>query len=259
MALTSTERSLCNKISTDYDSLVAPVKSSKKSITDAKQDLDTYLRGMTYSPDVDIDSALLQLANGVADAVPGDDRDAMNDIKNVLDRCSYLNGLAPVSAVIGTFNGVFDAIDDLIESLQSTVPEFGAGALASLINQLLNGVGIPGGDMLSALLAKADTLINCLSEVCVAGDPGYSGRLTLITNDLDNLYTDLNVVGNPLSPNYGKFDYDTLYGSIGMSAEQQAKVKRTTAGIDTSKANAKTAIGNSISAIKTLTKIGGFF
>jgi len=259
MALTPTEKSLCNKISTDYDSLVAPVKSSKKSITGAKQDLDTYLRGMIYSPDIDIDSALLQLADGVENAVPGDDRDAMNDIKNVIDDCAYLNGLAPVSAVIGTFNGVFNAINDLVDSLKLTVPEFGAGALASLINQLLNGVGIPGGDMLSALLAKADKLINCLAEVCVAGDPGYSGRLTLITNDLDNLYTDLNVVGDPLSPNYGKFDYDTLYSSVGMSTEQQAKINRTIVGVDAAKTNAKKAISNSISSIKTLTKIGGFF
>ena len=260
MALTATEKSLCNKVSTDYDSIVAPAKSAKTSIRGKTADLDTLLRGMVWSPDSKIDDAIDQLETGVAGMVPGDDAEALNDLASFIDNCSYLSGLAPVSAVVGSMNGLFEGIDDLVDSLKITVPEFGAGALANLINQLLAGAGLPGGDILSALLAKADNLINCLDLSCRAKDPSYNARLTIITTDLDDLYTDLNINGDPLNPNYGKFDYDKLYSNIGMSVVQQDKINKVITSVDKAKTDAKKAIDNSVSSIKVATKIiGGIF
>ena len=60
MALSSTQKSICNKMLSDYPALVAPVKSAKGSIKAAARDLDASLRSITFSDDNAINNAIDQ-------------------------------------------------------------------------------------------------------------------------------------------------------------------------------------------------------
>lgn len=259
MALTSTQKSICNKMLSDYPALVAPVKSAKGSIKAAARNLDSSLRSITFSDDNTINNAIDQLQDGVNEVVPGNDLDSMNDLKTFIDQCDYMKTFAPVSAVIGTVGGVFDEITNLVNNLNGTVPEFGAGALADTINSLLDGANFPGGDALSDLMKLADELINCVALGCAASDPSYIGGLDNITTDLQGLYDELNIVDDPADANYGKFDYESVYDDVGMSVSQKDKIDRVVESIGSQKSGAIESINSSISSVKSLAKIGGFF
>jgi hypothetical protein len=257
MALTPTQKSLCNKLVSDYGSLVSPVKSSKAVLKKNMSDLDSYIRGMTFSNPVDLNGAIDGFISDVEGSIPGDDISAMDDLGAFLQNCPYLSGLAPASAVGGTTGGIFDDIGNLIKGLVPSFPEFGASALADAINSALSGLGLPGGDDLGALLGKADGLLNCLSGLCASQDPSYIGSLTEISDDLQGLYDDLNIIDS--GPNMGKFDFDSFYTNAGMSPTQQAALNTVTNSIGSQKEAAASAVQNSIDKVKSLTKAGGFF
>lgn len=258
MALSPTQRSLCNKVASDYYTLVAPVKSAKRTIQSKTSDLDTYLRGLSYSPAEDVSNAVTSFENSVQNSIPGDADESIDELKGFLSQCDYLSDFAPTSTVKGTSAGIFDNINSLIDDLLSSIPEFGAAKIADAINSLLDGVGLPGGDLLSELLKKADKLLNCLSALCAAEDSSYTGNLSDISTDLQGLYDDLNIVDNPLSSNYGKFDYTSFYNNIGLTSTQQNTINNVTSVISTQKLGAQTAINNSIDAVKGFIK-GGLF
>lgn len=259
MALGRMEKTLCNKLVSDYYNLVAPVKAAKSVIKNAMADLDSYLRSMTFSPAEDVNSAINSFEDSINSQIPGTADQDMNKLKDFLANCPYLAAFAPSSTVGGTKNGIFDAINDKINELLSGVPEFGAGKIASQINSLLNGLSLPGGDALSALLQKADQLLDCLSSLCAAQDPTYAAPLSEATNDLNNLYTDLNIIDNPLSPDYGKFNYTSFYNNIGLTSSQSSALNLVTTNIDNQKSSSVDAVKNSVDKIKSLTKEGGFF
>lgn len=257
MSLSPTEKSLCNKLVSDYDSLVAPVKSAKSSIKKTMSDLDTYVRGMTFSNPVDLEGAIDDFIDNVESRLPGDDISAMDQLSNFMNNCTYLKDFAPSSSVSGTLGGIFDSIADTLTELVPNFPEFGASSLANAINDLLSGASIPGGDTLAALLAKADDLLNCLSALCATVDPSYIGDLDDISDDLQGLYDDLNLIDT--GPNKGKFDYTTFFSTAGLTAAQENAITTVTSSIDSQKAGAVDAVQSSIDKVKELTKLGGFF
>lgn len=254
MALSPMEKSLCNKLVSDYYKLVEPVKAAKAALRKAAADLDAFLRSMTFSPLAGLEAALNQFVNDVQDMLPGDTIDELDRLRDFLLACPYLAGLAPPTSLKGTIDGIFDNIRGLIDNLASLFPEFGAGNIADYINSLLGGFGIPGGDLLSDLLKQADQLIQCLSALCAAVDPSYVGGLNDITTDLQGLYEDLNIVDSPGDPNYGKFDYNTLYSAVGLNQTQIDALNNVQGTIGEQKSGAIDAVKKSIDAVKTYTK-----
>lgn len=255
MALTPTQTAMCNSLSQQYDALVAPVKLAKSSIRSKIRNFDSTLRSTSFSPLSQVQSAVDDLLNDTQASLPGDTSSDMGELKDFIDACDFFGALSPVSAVLGAASGAYDAIDNLIGNTSLTTPEFGLGGVADEINKLLSGSGFPGGSNLSDLLKQADQLLNCLSSLC----PGYSSRVSQISNDLQGLYTDLNIVDNPLDPNYGNLDYDAIYSAAGVSSADQEKVNLAIGGITNAKSTAKTAINNAANKVKETLKIGGLF
>jgi hypothetical protein len=255
MALTPTQTSLCNSLSQQYDTLVAPVKLSKSTIRSKVRNLESSLRTTSFSPLSQVESAVDDLLTDTQASLPGDTDADMEELKNFIDACDFFGTASPVSAVLGAATGAYDAIDNLVDNTSLTTPEFGLGSIADEINKLLSGSGFPGGSNLSDQLKKADNLLNCLSSLC----PGYSSRVSQIAADLTGLYTDLNIVDNPLDPNYGNLDYDAIYSNAGISSADQEKVNVAINGIANAKSAAKTAISNAAEKVKATLKIGGLF
>jgi hypothetical protein len=215
---------------------------------------------MTFSDPGLLNNDLNQFGSAVSDNLPGDQLSDLNDIKNFIDSCEYLEGLNPVSTMIGNVNGIFSEIDKLVNGFDLSFPEFGVGNFGSLIDKLLDGIpGAPGGDKISELLAKADKLLNCLSSACAAQDPTYIGDLTQKSAELQQTYDDLGLIDDPLDPNYGKFDYDAMYNDLGMSTQEIDAINSVKSSVNGSKDDGMDAISKTTDAIKQAKKIGGLF
>jgi hypothetical protein len=257
---TTTERSLCNKLLNDWGGLLTPLNSANGIIGGYASSLDSQLRNMQWSGTSALLNGISTLNSVIGNAIPGSTLNDMRALKQFLDQCVYLNGNNPLSAVLNTSKGIFNLIDDTLNSLYGTMPEFGVGKIAGYINQLLKGLGIPGGDMLSDIFKTADQLLNCLSQICYQYDPSYYGSyITSYTNQLDSLYTSMNIVSDPLSQNWGLFDYDTLYSNVGLTQPQISDINLVIDAVDTVKETSLASVTSSITVVKDLLGEGGFF
>jgi len=158
--------------------------------------------------------------------------------------------------MIGSVVGLYDKIDSYIDNLGLTVPELGLAKLADTLNKLLSGAGIPGGSNISTLFGQADRLIQCVSNLCLESE--YQVWVIAATDTLDGLYADFNVVSDPLDPNYGYFNYTSVYTDIGLNVDQIANINIAIDGVTSIKNDALSAVNSTISSIKSLIP-GGFF
>lgn len=256
MAFTKTQRSLCNKMVTEFDALITPVIAAKSQIQQAQREMKSMLNGMSFTAPNIIQAEASALKQAAAELYPGDSLEEMESMKNMIDGCDYLKALAPAAAIIGTTLGIFDNMANLVNS--STIPEFGVASIGGFIDDILSGAGIPGGGNISEMLGKADKLIECLASTCGPYDAYYLTAATEYATTTNDLYTDLNVVSDPNDPNYGKFDYDQVYNDVGMSAEEQLGMKEALGGVTDMKTGATDAVTNSVNSVKELTKLGFF-
>lgn len=254
MALSSTNTSICNKIVSDYDSIAAPIYMAKAMVRQKMAEVETYLRGMVFSAQSALNGAIIDFQNDIAAALPKSDLSAMNDLKQFIDQCLYLNDYAPMSAIMGTAAGINNHIINLIGDNTINFQEFGASGLFSDINDSFGA----GGGVTNSFM-NADRLLNCLTFICGAGDPSYIATAAAIQSDLNILYVSLNVVGNPLSADYGKFDTGAVYNNAGLSSIEKGKITQVTSSIDGAKSDAASAIEASASKVQELTKAGDFF
>jgi hypothetical protein len=254
MALTPTERSICNKIVADFDPLLAPVFAVKPAIRSAAREFENGLFSTIFSSDSAVDSAISDFQDGLSEIIPGDSLTDVQAIKDMIDNCSYLGGLSASSAAAGTVLGVFDGIGGIIDTLSSASPEFGLGNIANTINKVLDGIQFPFGDKIADLLSRADQLIQCLAAYC-GGE--YPSQVIEFTQTVEDLYGDLNVVSNPADPRFGSFDYENLYAKANIPLADRAKVDRVKASITAGNNEAKQAVDNTIQAVKDAAKIGG--
>jgi len=257
MALIPTERSICNKVVADFEGLTSPIRAAKGQIRSAASDFADQLRNTVWSEQSVLDQALTDFEDDLEEILPGDTSDDVQAIKDMIDNCDYLSSLSSVSTIAGTAGGIYDGIEDIINSLSETTPEFQLGGIADTINNILKGIQFPFGDDISALFAKADKLIECLAAYC-GGE--YPSQVTQFTDDLNQLYSDMNIVSDPNNENYTNFDYGRVYSEVGLNPTQISNVTSTINKIDEGNQVAKSAIDSSIEAIKDtikLPKIGG--
>lgn len=260
MALSNNKKSLCNKLVSDFDGLISPGKQAKGAINSATNLMKSKLSGMAWSDPGLLNEGLGTFQDQVNNSLPGDQLSDLEDIKDFIDNCDYLKNLNPVSAMVGTIGGIFNEIDNLVNGLDLTLPEFSAAGLGSLIDKALDGLpGLPGSDKIADLLAKADELLNCLSNSCAAFDPTYVDDLTQKSDELQGVYDDLGLVDDPLDPDYGKFDYSTMYNELGLTTSEIEAINNVKTAINSSKDAGGSAVSNVTNAIKQAKKLGGLF
>lgn len=246
MALTSNETALCDRIVTDYAGLISPVKGAKSGIINQRKALESYLGNMNYSAPDDLANALNGYKNSVGGFIPNPND--LNSLANFIASCEFFQEMGAAKAVVGMTQGVFNKMSSLLSGLSAGTQEFGAGDLASTLNSLLGSL-LPGGKGITDILNQIDKLLNCLDSVCAAQDPYYYNDLSYMTSDVNSLYSDMGLISG--GPNNGKFDYDSFYSSVGMTTDQVYAINTTMLTVDEQKARAKTAIDDTLTAIKT--------
>lgn len=251
MAITATERSICNKLAFDFDAIISPANASKGAINNKTSDIEGLLNTTSFASESTINSAIASFLVDVNDNLP--DTNELEELSTLLNNCDYLSGFKPVSIVASSINTAINKIDGLLNNIGTSLPEFNIGKLTSSINDLLFG-NIPGGQQISGLLQNSDKLIECLSTYC-GGE--YPTQVSDFTQTVDDLYGDLNIDSDPLSANYGKYDMQSLYNQAKISTADQAKVTSVINSADVSKAAAVTKINSVVSAIKN--DIGSLF
>ena len=260
MALAEMSRAICNKMVGDFENLIGPVNAAKSAIQLAKSNMRNALSSIDFSlfDLTDIENEVNVLKDEAKELYPTGTLNDMETLKNLIDTCEYLEGAKPVSAIIGTTLGVFDELDSLIDA--ATIPVFGAVNIGSLINNILDGasLNLPGGNKISDILKKADKLINCLDSLCVSGDASYIAYLTEYTLEVESLYSDLGIIGDPTSEDYGKFDYQAVFDDVGMTVQDQLKFNTALDHVEGIKGTAQTSLNNSVASAKSLLKTGFF-
>jgi hypothetical protein len=258
MALTSTEVSLCDKMLSDYYGIIAPVKAAKAGIIAQKNALQSQLAGQSYTPPSTLAQKLNEFRDSVGAGLP--DATDINSIKRMLDNCDYFNNLGGTSAIAGTLKSSLDGIASKISNFGATTGEFNAAKIASALNQALSSL-IPGGSALTDIIKKASSLIECLSSVCAAADPTYTGGIDSIIGDFHDTLDGMGLVDDPASANFGKMNYADIYSQAGMTLDQISAIEITTATVDSQKLRAKQAIDDTIASIKASIPIStqGFF
>ncbi len=259
--LTPTTTTLCNSFVQKYWSLVAPIHKIKNKFKSTLNELETELSSMIFSTNQQIADQLLELENYAVDLIPEDTIDAVREVKSFVDGCDCFfgtddGGESAVGAILGGLLGIYDQLDDYVG--QITYPEFRAGGIANILNQMLDGagLGLPYSNKISDLLATADCMVTCMSAMCPA--TSAAPEFQLIINDIQELYDILRLDDNPTSPNYGKIKYDEIYTAAGMSSAAIVNMESTMAGIGDTQAEATRGIESSVTSIKAAAK-GGLF
>ena len=246
MALSKNQKALCRKLNSEFDSAIGPVKLAKGAVIAAKNELKNQLNAYSAGAVTPgLDGALDGFKDDVADNIPGSELEDLQEIKDFIDNCPYLSSLSPVSAVLSSIIGIFDEIENLIDGLTDSFPEFGMGKLGSLIDKLLDGVHLPGGDKLSELLKNLDKILDCLESIC-----GYSVASRRL--EVESLYDEMGLDSE------ANFDYTVLYNEVGLSASQVSAINKVKNGINDQKDLSSAAVDSTVSAFKSAIKKGLF-
>lgn len=245
MAITPSERCLCNKMIFDFDKLIAPIKAGKGTIRSKTTELSGLLNSTSFASEATINSAINDFTSDVNKNLP--DTSEISEIAHLIDNCKYLkDNYDPVGIIASSINSAVGKIDSLLDNVGTTLPEFNMGKLASSINDLLFG-NIPGSGVIKSLFQQADKLIVCASAYC-GGE--YPDQISSYTQTMNDLYSDMNIISDPIDPNYGKYDIDYVYSQAGVSAADQAKVNSVISAADNAKSTALSKISSVISGLK---------
>ena len=253
MTVATTHNTLCGSLEQKFDPLIQPLIDAKRTYRAVVRDLTNGLASVVWSPQSAIDAALADIRNSTNAILPGAANEDMEYIKDFLAACDFAGISSPAQTVLGSANGIYDKVATFINSFSITVPEFGLGALADGLNDLLAGAAFPGGNILSDIFKQADKLLQCMSTLCPEYDIG--AKLAQLA-DLFDAYT---LIDDPLDPNYAKVDYSYIYSQVGLTPERITAMNSVIDGIASVKVEAATSIDNAVAKVKSLTKIGGFF
>ena len=255
MAFTELERSICNKMGFDSGGILNGPEQAKGAVRNQLSGIRAQLSSYVPSSQAAIDAATAALQSNANSIFPGDSAADVQKMLDLINDCAYLEGneklTNPISLAKALTDSLFNKLDSYFDDV-SSVPEYLIGKLMSFLQELY-GNQLPGSNALTDALKNADKLINCLSNLC---NGEYTSQVISLTNQTENLYNDLEIVSNPLDPNYGLLDTDTLYSDAGLIPGDIAKITSGNDEVNSLKAQGKSSIDSLMGSIKTLRKAG---
>jgi hypothetical protein len=259
--LSKTRAAICDSLIETWDNILNPIEAVETQYRIFTSEFATQLA--TVVDWIDPVTALNDLFYDTNMSLPGSTLTDIQELLNIVNECIFFENQSPLTSIYTAQNGVFNIIDASVNNLSGLYRQFGPGKYASLINSLLRGLGIPGGQSIANLLKKADNLLSCLTWQCTGFyDPrhivtvDYAQYVSDFSTRINDLYADLNVEDNPFSPNYGEFKYDVIYDQIGLGSQERTWMNQTTKGIDDAKQMVLNGISSSTSAFKQAKRLG---
>jgi len=255
MAFTELERSICNKMGFDSGGLLNGPEAAKGAVINQVSAIRAGLNSYVPSSQAAIDAATAALETSAASIFPGDSAADIQRMLDLINNCAYLEGndklTNPISLAKALTESLFDKLNDYFGDAAS-IPEYLLGKLMSALDELY-GNNLPGSNALTDALKNADRLINCLSNLC---NGEYTSQVVALTNQTEDLYNDLEIVSNPLDPNYGLLDKDKLYSDAGLIPGDIAKITSANDEVNSLKGQGQSSIDSLMGSIKTLKKAG---
>jgi hypothetical protein len=255
MAFTELERSICNKLGFDSGGLLNGPEAAKGAVNNQLSGIKAQLSGYVPSSQAAIDAATAALISNANSIFPGDSAADVQAMIDLINSCAYLEGddklTNPISLAKALTDSLFGKLNDFFGDAAS-IPEYLLGKLMSALDELY-GNQLPGSSALTDVLKNSDKLINCLSNLC---NGEYTSQVIALTNQTQSLYNDLEMVSNPLDPNYGLLDKDKLYSDAGLIPGDIAKITSANDEVNSLKAEGQSSIDSLMGSIKTLKKAG---
>lgn len=253
MAFTASERSICNKVVFDFDAIVAPIRAGKAFVRDTTSQLQGLLNTTSFATEAQINNAITAFGDAVQANLP--DTSQLEEMSHLIRHCEYLHGIAPVAIIASSIDSAVGKIDTLADEVATLLPEFNMGKLASSINDLLFG-NIPGSGIVSDLMKSGDKIIDCISAYC-GGE--YPAQVLSFVDTMNELYEDLNIIDDPIDPNYGTYDMDSLYAGAGISPLIRSNINNVIASQDGAKNLAIAKLTSVTEGIKGISGFGSIF
>ena len=255
MALTTAERAICEKLGYDSSGVLSPAQQAKSGATSLISQAQAALNNYVESPQSVINNAKAGLTTNVATVLPGDTLVDVQKVLAIINNCIYLSSSDslsnPISLVTALLRSIRDKVGDFIDDY-IYIPEFFSGKILSLLQEIYGSV-LPGARQVSNSLISSDYIINCLTNFC-GGE--FASKVSSLTTETQSLYTSLKIVDNPLSPNYGSLDTNSLYTAAGLGATAISKITDVTGTITGVKASGQSSIDSFVSNAKRFKKLG---
>lgn len=263
MTVLSARKMVCDKLSSEFDTLLQPVNDAKGVIKSQIDKTKSTLSLMTFSPVSEINSAVSNLENDIKGLVPEAETPDIDEIMDFVKSCDFLKGHSmlnnPISLLKGGISSAIGEAAGFVDELTGLLPEFDA---AQIIGNILNkfsgmDLGLPDALGITGVMQAADKIINCIVGRCGSE---YSSRITEMTNTLDDLYTDLNIVSDPTSANWGEFDINKLYDDVALSAQERIQMSTVVDSVKKSQTSVTDAINSTVNATKSAARsVEGLF
>ena len=263
MTVLSARKMVCDKLSSEFDTLLQPITDAKSTIKTQIAKAKSTLSLMEFSPQAEIDSAVTSLENDVKGLVPEAKAPDISEITDFIKVCDFLNENAmfknPIALLKGGVASAIEQAGGFVDDLTDMLPEFDAGQILGNILNKFSGVGLgfPGALGISSIMQMADKIINCIVGRC---GPDYASRVTEMTDTLNDLYTDLNIISDPLDPNWGEFDIEKLYDDVALSAQERIQMTTVVESVKESQTTVTEAISSTVNATKSAARtVEGLF
>jgi len=263
MTILSTRKMICDKISQEFDTIIQPVEAAKASIKSQINQAKSKLSLMTFSPPDEIDSAVTDLTNDVAGIIPNPNTEDIDEMLDFISSCNFLDGHEilsnPISLLKGGVSSAISEASGFVSDLVDLLPEFDAGQILANIFSKFSGAGAGLPDFLdiTAAMQAADKIINCIAGRCGSS---FVARVASMTETLDDLYDELNIISDPIDPNWGKFDIDKLYDDVSLSVSEKLQMNKVMDSIEDSQETITDSISNTVDATKSAARsVEGLF
>lgn len=263
MSIASTRNMICDKLSSEFDIIISPLESAKRGIKNQISQVKSKLSLMEFSPAGEVSSAIFSLESDVESIVPEADTPDVDEMLDFINTCDFLKGNEilknPIALLKGGIGSAIDKAGGFVDSLTELLPEFDAGQLLrNILNKFSDtGLGLPGALDISNIVKLADQIINCIGNRC---GMDYSTRITSMTNTLNELYTDLNIVSDPTSADWGEFDIEKIYDDVNLSAQEKLQMSGVVDSVKESQTTVTDSINNTVDATKSAARsVEGLF
>jgi hypothetical protein len=262
MTIASTRKMLCEKLTDQFNSLIAPAQEQAAIVKRQIAEIKTQLANLTFSPEIDIDDAINDIEQDVNDAIPGTAEEDVQEILDFIEGCEFLQNddtlSNPISLTKSAIASSFNTVENIIDTY-TTFPEFGVG---DIIGKVLDKFGpssleLPDNFSLTDIMKQADRLINCLADRCGSD---YSTIVSDYINILNDLYEDLGMDPNPLSNTWGELDLTSIYSDAGLNPSQILQIDKVKDSVQSAKSTSVNAINGSVNSIKNVGRsVGALF
>lgn len=258
MSILSTRNTICDRLSGEFDSMLQPINAASRTIKNQITQVKTTLNNLSFSPAAVVDAKISEVEDQVKEVIPEGNPEDIQETIDFINSCNFLseNELLrnPIAIYNGAVNSTLSKVSDFITDAAALLPEFNAAQLLGAITDKfagITGLSLPDALNISDIVRSADQLINCMAGRCGAE---FASRVTDMIDELEGIYNDLNIISDPLDPNWGDFDIQELYDLAGFDPTEIVQMDKVVNTVTQTKTDALNSINSINTSIKTAAK-----